>query len=98
MRLAADERALLLLEPIELPAVVPVARHPVAPRPDTVRLRPLRIHSRRTVERRRELRSSQHRLRRHACVVRALAPDESALDERDRDLMVETPPCADEML
>ena len=51
MRLAADERALVLLEPVELSAVVPVARHPIAPRPDALRVWALRIHARRTVER-----------------------------------------------
>ena len=44
-----------------------------------------RLHSGRAIERRRELRAAQHRLRRHARVVRALAADEPALDERDLD-------------
>ena len=39
--LAAHEPAVPLLEVVELAGVVPVARHPVAPRPDAVRLRPL---------------------------------------------------------
>ena len=46
----------------------------------------------------RELGRPQHRLRRHAREVRALAADEPALDERDLRLVVEPAEGADEML
>ena len=45
-----------------------------------------------------ELGRPQHRLRRHAGEVRALAADEPALDERDLRLVVEPAEGADEML
>ena len=50
------------------------------------------------VERGRELRGAQHRLRRHAREVRALAADEPALHERDLRLVVEAAERANEML
>ena len=96
--LAAHEPAVPLLEVVELAGVVPVARHPVAPRPDAFRLRTLAVEPRRALERGAELRRPQHRLRRHAREVRALAADEAALDERDLRLVVEPAEGADEVL
>src|SRR5581483_12338809 len=92
------EPAVPVLEVVKLARVVPAARHPVAPRPDALRLGTLAAQSRRAVERRRELRRPQHRLRRHAGEVRALAADETALDEGDLRLGVEPAEGADEML
>ena len=45
-----------------------------------------------------ELRRAEHRLRRHACPVRALAADEPSFDERDPRPLVEPAEGADEML
>ena len=95
---AAHEPAAPLLEVVELAGVVPVARHPVAPRPDAVRLGPLAVQPRRPLERGAELGRPQQRLRRHAREVRALAADEPALDERDLRLVVEPAEGADEVL
>ena len=95
---AAYEPAVPLLEVVELAGVVPVARHPVAPGPDAVRLRTLAVQPRCPLERVPELRRPQHRLRRHAGEVGALAADEAALDERDLRLAVEPAEGADEVL
>src|SRR5437016_2594203 len=83
---------------MELTGVVPVARHPVAPRPDALLLRPLAVQPRRPLERGAELGRPQHRLRRHAGEVRALASDEPALDERDVRFVAEPAEGTDEML
>src|SRR2546430_12950218 len=83
---------------MELPRVVPVAGHPVAPRPDALRLRTLAVQPRRPLEGCAELGGPQHRLRRHAREVRALAADEPGLDKRDLRLVVEPAEGADEVL
>src|SRR5437763_3620255 len=83
---------------MELPRVVPVAGHPVAPRPDALRFRTLAVQPRRPLEGCAELGRSQHRLRRHAREVRALAADEPGLDKRDLRLVVEPAEGADEVL
>ena len=84
---------------VELILVVPVARRPSRATHQTPSASG-RSGARpgRAVERRRELGRAQHRLRRHARVVRALAADEPALDERDLRVGVEPAEGADEML
>src|SRR5436305_575956 len=83
---------------MELTGVVPVARHPVAPRPDALLLRTLAVQPRRPLERGAELGRPQHCLRRHAGEVRALAADKPALDECDVGLVAEPAEGTDEML
>ena len=96
--LAAHEPAVPLLEVVELAGVVPVARHPVAPRPDAFRVRTLAVQPRRPLERGAELGHAQHRLGGHTREVRALAADEPAFDQRDLRLVVEPAEGADEVL
>src|SRR5581483_12335954 len=96
--MSPHERAALLIEELDLPGVVPVARHPVAPRPHALGLRALRLETRCAIERRGDLRRAKHRLRRHACEVRALAAHEATLDKRQLDLGVEPAEGPDEVL
>src|SRR3954470_1585732 len=96
--LAPREPAPPLLEVVELAGVVPVAGHPVAPRPDALGVRTFAVQPRRPLEGGAELGRPQHRLRRHTREVRALAADEPALDKRDLRLVVEPAEGADEML
>ena len=76
----------------------PSCSSPSRAMPDAARLRPLGREAGRAVERRGQLGRAEHRLRRHARVVRALTADEPALDERDLRLVVEPAEGADEVL
>ena len=91
LRPAADQRHAVLLEPRHLRAVVAVVDHLVAP-----------PQHGRAVDRRgpqaghasdlaRQLDRPQQRLRRHAGVERAVAADERALDDRDREPVLAQP-------
>ncbi len=70
----------------------------VAPAEHSGRVDPGRRDPRRPPRRGDELRRPEHRLRRHARPVGALAADEAALDERELGLVVEPAEGADEML
>ena len=97
-RLATDELAALAVEPLDLRGVVALGDH-VAPGEDGRHVElGRRADPGRPPRGGDELRPAQHRLRRHAGPVAALAADEPPLDQRQLCLAVETAEGADEML
>ena len=96
-RVAAHELAALPGEPFDLRGVIPLGDE-IAPREHACRVERPRLEPRRPARLRDELGRPQHRLRRHAGPVRALAADEPALDERQLGRGVEPAEGSDEML